>query len=305
MARLTLIFSILLPLLLTTCATTSGPVQRPPEPLDPLADLDVADEFAALEAGANAYVFIDAPNVRPILDLFMLGNLTHEQFVRIVEQTDSIRVALYKKTDGLKDNFMATARGSYPNVLSAMALTVNTDWEKVHAWNGAPYWRSESADVSLAMNTKWALFSSGEPFARHGTPLPPEGFDDFRLGALIVGWLGDVSVLNNMFGIMEIPIEIDAKAVFFRVDALGSSDYKITLRFELFEPERGAGLATLFKLAGLFIGENSASDTPLSLAAKSLLTNSVEAEEGVLTLTTGGLSAERIGLIFGAFSACL
>jgi hypothetical protein len=83
------------------------------------------------------------------------------------------------------------------------------------------------------------------------------------------------------------------------------TDGRLTLRFELFAREQLAGLMTLFKLAGLFIGENSASDTPLALAAKSLLTNAIDIEEGVLTLTTAGLSAERIALIFSVFSACL
>jgi hypothetical protein len=192
-----------------------------------------------------------------------------------------------------------------------MALTTNPDWKQVRAWNSAPYWYSETADVSLAMNMKWMLFSNNEPFARNPAPLPPVGFDAFRQNAIIAGWLTDRSALNKMLKLMEIPIEIDAKTVFFRVDPLqppADSDktaYKITLRFELSTLEQTAGLATLFKLAGLFIGENSTDDTPLSLAAKSLLTNTVSAEGNTLTLTTAGVSAERLVLIFSAFSACL
>ncbi|MDR0411741.1 MAG: hypothetical protein LBH75_07195 [Treponema sp.] len=306
------IFTLPFLFLLTTCATISSSVQGPFKLSDPLARLDSADEFAPLEYGADAYIFIDAPNARPILDLFTIGNMTHEQFGQIAEQTSAIRVALYKKTaDGQKNNFMAAARGHYPNVLSAMALTASPDWQKVRAWNGAPYWYSEAAGVSLAMNTNWALFSSNEPFAREPAPLPPAGFDVFRQGAVVSGWLIDDSTLNKMFEVMEIPIKIDAKTMFFRVDGLQSpadsngETYKIILQFDLSAPEQSGGLLTLFELAGLFIAENSASDAPLSLAAKSLLTNSVQAEEGVLTLTTAGLSAERLGLIFSVFSACL
>jgi hypothetical protein len=270
------------------------------------------DEFAPLESGAAAYIFIDAPNSRPILDLFVLGNMTREQFGKIAGQTSAIRAALYKRTDqAQRINFMAVAQGDYPNVLSAMALTANPDWQKVHAWNGAPYWYSETAAVSLVMNTKWTLFSNGDPFARIPAPLPPAGFDVFRQDAIIAGWLTDDAPLNKTFDIMEIPIEINARTIFFYVDYIQPSAdsservYKMTLRFELSDPEQSAGLMTLFELAELFIGENSASDTPLSLAAKSLLTNSIKAEEGVLTLTTDGLSAERLTLIFNAFSACL
>jgi hypothetical protein len=305
-------FILLFTLLLTACATTSSSVQGPVKALDPLAGLDGVDEFAPLEFGASAYIFIDALNARPILNLFSLGNLTREQFGQIAEQTSAVRVALYKRTaEGLKNDFMAVAQGSYPNVLSAMALTASPDWRKVHAWNEAPYWYSEAADVSLAMNTKWMLFSSREPFAHEPASLPPAGFDVFRQNATVSGWLADGSVLNKMFKVMEIPLEVDAKTIFFRVDTLQSSAdsdetaYKITLRFELFAREQSAGLMTLFNLARLFIGENSASDTPLALAAKSLLTNAIDTEEGVLTLMTAGLSAERIALIFSVFSACL
>jgi hypothetical protein len=307
------IFALLSLLLLTTCATTPSSVQRPSESFDPLADLDDMDEFAPLESGADAYVFIDAPNSRPVLNLFTLGNMTHAQFEQITEQTSAIRVALYKRTkDGLKNNFMAAAQGRYPNVLAAMALTTNPDWKQVRAWNGAPYWYSETADVSLAMNMKWILFSNDEPFARNPAPLPPAGFDVFRQGsAIIAGWLTDGTALNKMLKLMAIPIEIDARTAFFRVDPLqppadsGKTAYKITLRFELSTLEQTAGLATLFQLAGLFIGENSTDDAPLSLAAKSLLTNTVSAEGDTLTLTTAGVSAERLVLIFSAFSACL
>ncbi|MDR0644997.1 MAG: hypothetical protein LBG05_08895 [Treponema sp.] len=306
------IFTFFSFLFLTTCATTSNSVQMPIKPPDPLADLDSMGEFAPLESGAEAYVFIDASRSQPILELFALGNMTPQQFGQIAERTSAVRAALYKKTvEGQKDNFMAVAQGDYPNVLSAMALTANSDWQKVRAWNGAPYWYSETAGLAMTMNAKWMLFSTREPFAHEPASLPPAGFDGFRQSAIIAGWLEDQSALNKTLEVMEIPIEINAKTVFFRVDSLQSSTdpdktaYKMILRLELSDPEQSAALMMLFELARLFIGENSAPDTPQSLAAKAFLANPLDADKGVLTLTSDDLSAERLAMIFDIFSACL
>ncbi|MDR2193422.1 MAG: hypothetical protein LBP19_03010 [Treponema sp.] len=271
---------------------------------DPLRSLDALGEFGALDPDASVYIAIAAREARPLLDMLSRGGITGGQTGRLLEQTNHIAAAFYPKDT--ERRYLAVSQGDYPNVLAALSLTANTDWKKVRAWNGAPYWRSDAGACSLALNDSWALISDAEPFAHTPqTVIPPEGFDMFRQGALVAGWITDGGTsLNNLLYVLEIPIELRPQTAFFAVNKINTR-YEIRARLEIQSEEQAKGIATLFSLARLFIGQNSALENGAPALAEPLLANPLEQNGTVVTIRSGAMTGEEVALLFDTFSHCL
>ncbi len=285
---------------------------------DPLAALESAGEFGGLAPGASVYMAVDVQAVRPVLSLLTIGNMGVDQTGELLDKTARAACALYPQ--GAERRFLAAAQGEYPNALAALALTASADWQKMHAWNNAPYWRSESGAVSLALNKTRALVSDGEPFARNdGSAAPvstPEGFDTARSDAPIAGWIADGGAsLNKLLAMLEIPIELEDATGFFFVrraiiDSAGAAGaglggYEVHLRVSFPTEEQAKGIITLFSLAQLFIGENSQSSLAVPALAEPLLgTASSERTGSAVILHSGAMTAEETALLFNTFAQC-
>jgi hypothetical protein len=289
---------------------------------DPLKALDACGEFDALDPGASVYMTIDTQEARPLVALLNIGDITGGQTDQLLDKTSRIAAAFYPK--GAERRFLAVCHGDYPNVLAALSLTASVDWRKARAWNNAPYWRSDASALSLALNGSWALVSDTEPFARTMRAVPPqEAFDAFRRGAALAGWITDGgSSLNNLLYSLEIPIEVHIQSAFFAVnkinaanesgavneiDAVNETDarYEINVRLEMLSEEQAKGVATLFSLARLFIGQNSDSESGTLVLAGPLLANPLEQSGQALNLRSGAMTGEEVALLFNAFTLCL
>jgi hypothetical protein len=269
-----------------------------------LKALDVCGEFDALDPGASVYMTIDTQEARHLVDLLKIGDITGGQTDQLLDKTSRIAAALYPKGSGRR--FLAVCHGEYPNALAALSLTASVDWKKVRAWNNAPYWRSDAGALSLALNDSWALVSDAEPFARTMQALPPqEEFDAFRQGAALAGWITDGGAsLNNLLYLLEIPIELDIQTAFFAVTKTGAQ-YEINVRLEIHSEERAKGVATLFSLARLFIGQNSSFGSGAPALAEPLLANPLEQSGQVVNMRSGAMTGEEVALLFNTFTLCL
>jgi hypothetical protein len=288
---------------LSACATSSGSVKER-DFVDPLRSLDAGGEFDALDPGATVYMAFDTQEARPLLDLLKTSDITGGQTEMLLDKTTRIAAAFYPKASGRR--FLAVCRGDYPNALAALSLTASADWKKVRAWNNAPYWRSDDGAVSLALNDSWALISDAEPFARTMRAVAPqEEFDAFRQGAALAGWITDGGAsLNNLLYALEIPIELHLQSAFFAVNKSGAQ-YELSVRLEISSEEQAKGVATLFSLARLFIGQNSDSESGTPALAKPLLANPLEQSGQVVNMRSGAMTGEEVALLFNTFMLCL
>jgi hypothetical protein len=297
-------------ILFSACATSTGSVKESVA-RDPMRSLDALGEFGALDPDASVYMAIVTREARPLLAMLNGGNgINSGQTDRLLEQTSRIAAAFYPGGAGRR--FLAVSQGDYPNVLAALSLTASTDWKKVHAWNGAPYWRSDAGAFSLALNDSWALVSDAEPFARTLRAVtPPEGFDAFRQGAPLSGWITDGGIsLNNLLYLLEIPIELHLQTAFFAVNTIDTQNtrdtrYEIRARLEIASEEQAKGIAVLFSLARLFIGQNSDMEGGAAALAGPLLANPLEQHGNVVNMRSGAMSGEEVALLFDTFTRCL
>ncbi|MDR2784152.1 MAG: hypothetical protein LBB48_10015 [Treponema sp.] len=288
---------------ISACATSLGSVKERGS-ADPLRSLDAFGEFDALDPGASVYMAFEAQEARSLLDLLKIGDVTGGQTGLLLDKTSRIAAALYPRNAGRR--FLAVCQGDYPNALAALSLTASADWEKVRAWNNAPYWRSDAGALSLALDDSWALVSDAEPFARTTQAVTPlDEFGAFRQGAVLAGWITDGGAsLTNLLYLLEIPIELYLQSAFFAVNKIGAQ-YELSVRLEIFSEEQAKGIATLFSLARLFIGQNSDSESGTPALAKPLLANPPEQSEQVVNLRSGAMSGEEVALLFNAFMLCL
>jgi hypothetical protein len=300
---------------LSTCATSSGSVKER-DFADPLRSLDALGEFDALDPGASVYIALDAQEARPLLAPLKISGITGGRTDLLLDKTSRIAAAFYPEGGGRR--FLAVCQGDYPNVLAALSLTASADWKKVRAWNNAPYWRSDAGALSLALNDSWALVSDAEPFARTTkAATPQEGFDAFRRGAALAGWITDGGAsLNKLLHSLEIPIEVQTQSAFFAVNKINAANetgavngidarYEINVRLEMLSEEQAKGVATLFSLARLFIGQNSDSESGTLALAGPLLANPLEQSGQTLNLRSGAMTGEEVALLFNAFTLCL
>lgn len=288
---------------ISACATSSGSVKERGG-ADPLKSLDALGEFDALDPGASVYMAFDTQEARPLVDLLKIGDITGGQTDQLLDKTNHIAAAFYPNGTGRR--FLAVCHGDYPNALAALSLTASADWKKARAWNNAPYWRSDAGALSLALNGSWALISDAEPFARTTQAIAPqEEFDAFRQGAALAGWITDGGVsLNNLLYLLEIPIELDIQTAFFAVTKTGER-YEISVRLEILSEEQAKGVATLFSLAQLFIGQNSDSESGVPALAEPLLANPLEQNGQVVNMRSGAMTGEEVALLFNTFMLCL
>ena len=301
MMKITHFFLVITIFLFTACITTSGGVQETSKAAkDPFAALDVLEEFGQLADGASMYVSLDVQKARPILNTLPLGNMKQEQFSQILDRTSRASLAFYPK--GSPQKLLVAARGDYPNALTSLSLTASADWKQARGWNGAAYWRSNAGALSVALNSKWALASDGEPFAKTQASVPA-GFEVFRAGsaagAALAGWVDSAASINPFFSSLDIPIEIPAKTAFFSAIKIGER-YDTLIQIEAVSEDQAKNFATLFSLAQLFIGEHS--DHYL---ARSLLANPAERNGVFLKLRIGPFDAAGVAELFTAFSACM
>jgi histidinol-phosphatase (PHP family) len=273
--------------------------------------LAVGDDFALLDPGGLAYLSLDIPQSRPVLDLISIGGLGRGQAAQTLDMTDTAAAAVYPPEDGR--SFLLAARGRYPSSRLRFSLGLSSSWKKTRSKTGGRYWRSEENKLSLYVEPQYALISDGDPFPHTGGVRPPEKFAELSEGAVLAGWLPDAeSLINRFLSGMQIPLAIPADILIFGVypgpagaeetDAANpKSRFFAKLRLELPSPSHVSALVSMISLIQSFIAMDAAGEERLPLA-KILFANAPIPENSSLILASSALAAEEIALLFNMFS---
>lgn len=279
-------------------------------------------EYIPLEPGALVYVFADVQGSRPILDLIQIREMNEKQSKQMLDRTRSAAAALYPPESGRR--FQLTAWGDYPSFRAGMAFGMSKNWKKRHsATGGLPYWYSAKDRLSVALNAKQAFVSApvndvpDEPFLRTPGLEAPEGFLEFRRGALISCWLEDPAVLiNQIFEKMRLPLQLPAERIFVSLflaadrpesgvivttGETGDRQYDAMIRIQVSGATQARALVTLFTLARSFIAAGMVQeDGPAALAAL-LFANPPVQDGRNLNIKIDALTGKDIALLFSFF----
>lgn len=282
-------------LFFVSCATS---------PKKPAVDED--GEFAFLAPGAAAYISMDVPRARPLLEFISLGGFSGKDAGEFLDKTNFAVVAAYPSGSGR--SFMAAARGKYPHRRINFSFAFNPYWKKRPSAMGGSYWRSDWYDLSIFLTSHRALVSDGDPLiSPSGIAAPPE-FAAFRRGALLAGWTDEGGApVNQFLALLEIPLQIPADRIFFSIydvpEGEAGKDYEAFLRIETPSVNHAKGLASLFSLTRIFMADLPPADEgdPLTLAA-ALFANIPSQEAAALIIRTGSLSPQGIALLFNMLS---
>ena len=269
--------------------------------------------FIPLEPGAFAYIFADVQNAKPILEYINLDELNDANTKQMIDRTRSAVAAVYLPQD--KRRFQLSAWGDYPSFRAKMALKIKREWKKSRSpASGANFWYSAGRRLSLALNAGRAFVSAAsedtpiDPFtAAPGTEVP-EGFGNFRKGAILSFWLEDPGpMINKKLDEMGLPLQLPADQMFVSLfplmppDASGGQFYQANIKIRFSSENQARSLVFLFAIAQNFIPSGPALDGSGALAA--ILFSNPPVQDGRdLIIQTNTLSGREIALLFNIFS---
>jgi hypothetical protein len=305
---------LLLPLLLFfSCAT----VPRSPDPF-----LDESGVLP-LEPGASAYLLVEVSESRPILDrLEILGTFAGDAG-KILDRTRTAAAAFYP--EGHERRFQAAAWGKYPGFWWGLALSMSRDWKRRRSKTGGAYHYSPREGLSVALTASRA-FAAGagpgpqtDPFAPPPGTAVPEGFAEFRRGAVLALWLKDPAApASRFFAALGIPLQLPAERILLsvfpasqegeRAAAEGGAQYEALIQIQSPAASQARALLSLINLARTMIPEMGAEGTAspeaaggVAVLAGVLFANPPALDGRNLNLRTRPLDAAQIALLFNTF----
>jgi hypothetical protein len=271
---------------------------------DALRKLAEIGEFEPFADGGLLYLSIDAANSRPILDLLAIGGTSGKDAAQILDRTASITAAFYPA--GANQRFFAVLSGNYPKTMADLSLKASSNWERQRSEIGADYWRAEKDKLSISFNEKIIAASDADPFsfavnADSAFARVPQGFDEFRQGAVIAGWFGNNGAsVDSLLADMGTPFEIQANGLFFSV-TLKDGAYYTALQIETPSENTARSLFQLFNVARMF-GAGAMAEGDLGFFMNALFSNPPERNGAFLTLKLGPMNAAQTALLFNTFS---
>jgi hypothetical protein len=271
-----------------------------------------------LESGASAYILTDVQDTKLFLEA------PDKYLQQIVDSTRYAVAAFYLPGDTRR--YHLAAWGNYPSSRANMALGANKDWKKQSSGvTGSEYWYSEKDQLSVAMASNQVFVSAArtavpaDPFpAGQGTVIP-EGFNEFRRGAVFSCWLEDPSsLIGQRLAEMGIALTIPAEQVFFSIfpvsgqtGSAAGRQYESVLKVQFPSEAQASGQAMMLSLARGLISLNA--DPPnadkgegisgIFSTLMSLLFANPPVQEGKsLIIKTNAMDSENIALLFKSFS---
>ncbi|MDR0377763.1 MAG: hypothetical protein LBH70_08225 [Spirochaetaceae bacterium] len=280
-----------------------------------VADAEAAGGgLAFLDPGGLVYLTLDVPGSRPVLDRISLGGMRGSQAGQALDMTDTAAAAVYPPGDGR--GFLLAAQGRYPNSRLRFLLGVSSAWKKTRSTTGGRYWRSETDNLSIYIDPRYALLSGGDPFPRSGGVMAPPRFAELREGAVLAGWVPDAAAMIDrlLFG-MQIPLSIPAGLAVFGVypaaadppDGEGRAAnpahrFFARIRLELPSPSHAGAIAAMIALIRSVIVNPAFAEAGEFSLAPLLFANPLVQDGSSLILRTADMDAEEIALLFTMFS---
>jgi hypothetical protein len=300
--------SFLFFLLLASCATAPAP---PPETVP-----EEMSEFSALPQGGELYLSIDVPRARPFLEVLPIGGLEDERAREMIARTEKAAAVFFSGGD--KPAYFAAVWGDYPRSSINFGFTFSPAWSTQKSSTGGRYWRSRGEGLSLAVGSAFALVSTGDPFAAYpqgkddAASLSPEGFDTFRAGAVLSGWVmhpGDRA--DRFLAALELPLRMPATELSFALFSRLAGEppveqWEVLFRIRTPTVSQAKAIFTLFSMAHVFARSGDALPKPgETLQAQDALMLFFREppfrEEVFLTFRSGWLDQGTTALLFRAF----
>jgi hypothetical protein len=272
-------------------------------------------ESIPLDTDALAYSFVDIKNARPILDKVDFMGMDDKDFQQMLDRSQSAIMAAYSPSHARR--FQLAAWGSYPSSGARMAFGASKSWQKMTAPSNAAYWHSAEMGLSIALTARQAFVLAikendsedafTNPFPIEDTVVP-EGFNEFRRGAVISCWINDPGqYINQKLKEAGITIAIQAEQFFvslFPVSAKESGGrlrYEALLKIQVTSAAQARGLTSLFGIARGFLSPDFSGGSPSTLISL-LFANPPIQDGNNLIFKTNALSAEETALLFAMFS---
>jgi hypothetical protein len=303
-------------LLLSACA--SNP---------PLATYTTGGEFAYLSAGGSAYFYADVKLSRPIMENVYVRGVDMTQVGRFLDKIDFLSGAVYP--GGSPQHLMLHAWRQQGRVPGASALFLSAQWKKTASPGGGKYYHSERYGLSVSTQGSHAFVSDADPLAFEPAAAAPEGLDELKWEAVLLGWLDHAGTpINNFLSIAGIPVRIPTDRILFGVypsqgpepsvepeelvvdeetppqDA-GTAEplYELRLRVETENANQARALTTLLAFVRAFTERPDIQVDPEYLATlRPLLANPPSQAGPDLAIHTEPMGAREIALLFNRFS---
>jgi hypothetical protein len=295
--------SVFLFILLISCATSPKTSQ---------ALTDGTPDFSILPAGASLYLWADVDRAKPLLQALSYENLDGRNASQVLDRTDTAMAAFYG--DNASRRFFLAGWGNYPNLRAGASMSFSRDWKKVKSETGNRYWHSKANNLGIALGSKVAFASDGDPFAAgQGSNPAPERFEELRRVCVLSGWLNNPGdTINRFIYNLGIPIQIPAEELYFgavQVPVQNSAEHwELLFKIKTPSAANARSLLSLFSVARLFVqrgaigAESGAGPISPMDAASLFFANIPEQDEEFLTLRLNPLGEERIALLFSMFS---
>jgi hypothetical protein len=295
---------------LVSCATAPRISEPPPGG----ASFETGSGFSVLPPGARLYLWADVKEARPLLDVLSIGTLDGKDAAGILERTDIAEAAFYPEEAGR--SFFLAGWGSYPVFSAGISMAFSRDWKKVKSPTGNRYWYSKNNNLGVAIGSNLAYAAAGDPWA--GVPGEastggetvqiPEGFETFRSGCVLAGWMPEPQEpINRFLAAAELPIQFPAEQFFFGAakvqsgDEDGGSAWELVFRMRAPSAAQARALATLFAMARMFIGGATGGEG-LAAILPVLFANQPVQEGNDVIIRLPAMTAEETALLFSTFS---
>ena len=290
------------------------------------AQRDTGD-FSLLPSGGQLYLWADINESRVLLDNVSFEGMQLNQASAILDRTNTATAVFFGKAeteDAANQGavYFLNLRGSFPSFQAGFSFTFSRDWKRNQSITGNSFWQSQGMRISLAMNSNLALVSAGDPFlmlpanSRIPAVRVPDGFDEFRQGSVVSGWIPDNELVNKFLSDLSLPIQIPAEAFFFKAkkpDAFGESLQGGAELTDLWELEflirtptanQSQGLLMLFSIARPFIMSFSVSSEKQSLMdfIPALFANQPSRDGADLMLKSASFTTGELALLFNIIS---
>jgi hypothetical protein len=254
------------------------------------------------------YLAVDVPRSRPVLDLVSIGPV--KEVAQMLDMTDTAVAAVYPS--GENRAFSLAARGRFPSSRLKFSLGLSSSWKKARSETGGRYWRSGAGNLSVYVDSRNVLISSGDPFPQTGGTAMPPRFDEFWEGSALAGWVPDAAApINRFLAVSGIPLEIPADLCIFGVYPAEAEDagaesrtfrYFAEIYLELPSPSHAKALVSMISLIRTFVlNQDAALGDGFSLVPF-LFANAPVQNDSSLSMSTAVIDAQGIALLFNMFS---
>jgi hypothetical protein len=274
-----------------------------------------------LDEGASAYVLIDVPNARPVVEGIGFIPSNDKNMKRMLDRTQSAALAVFSPSPEETRRFQLVSWGNYPASGSSIAFGTNKDWKKQRsAFLNSTYWHSDKAQMSVAVSSARAYVLAAMNKAPHD-PIPstggikiPEGFGEFGRGAVLSFWLTDPGpVLDKKLKETGIPLQIPAEQLFASLFPLDEQQYEAHVKITVANASQSKAVAAFMGIARAFMStavpppaatpaDESSGQNSAAMLSFLLFANPVVQEDNSLIIKTPPLDVNEIALLFSMFS---